>query len=386
MIRTQHFPWRAKNQFELLVDGNQFYPAMLEAIDQAKHYILLEQYIIESGTIFNVFMHHLINASNRRVKVYILADDFGSQNLAQADRERLHNNGVELVFFNPTTWASIYRSMKRNHRKLLVIDSEVAFVGGANISDTYLDSHKKYSAWHDVMVRISGEVIEDWTNSFCYLWTETTGKELVIPELKITATGDQTGRVCIAYGVRNNEITRTAIAHIKKSDKRVWIATPYFVTTRRLRHALKQAANRGIDVRLLLPGPVSDHRWISQAARRYYRRLLRNNIKIFEYQPRFIHAKLILCDDWVSVGSSNLDRWNQRWNYDANQTILNSEFTENVVRLFEVDFRQSNTIILQEWDKRPLLQRFHEWTSGHYVSLLQWFSYFITRLNKKSGR
>jgi cardiolipin synthase len=386
MNRSEQFPWRAQNQFELFVDAEEFYPAMLAAIDMASHYILLEQYIIESGSVFDKFRHHLINASKRGVKIFILADDFGSQGLSYTDRQHLIDHAISLAFFNPTTWSSIYLSMKRNHRKLLVVDNKIAFVGGANISDDYETRHKKHGAWHDVMVSIKGEVIGDWTDSFCFLWRETNGDLPTIPELKITGTGDQTGRVCIAYGLTRNEITRSALAHIRKSERRIWIATPYFVTTRRLRHELKRAAKRGIDVRLLLPGPISDHRWISQAARRYYRRMLRNGIKIFEYQPRFIHAKLILCDDWVSAGSSNLDRWNQRWNYDANQTILHTEFSEQVAKLFETDFKQSKQIILQDWDERPVLQRFREWLSGHYVSFLQWFSYYISRSNKKSGR
>lgn len=386
MKRTQHFPWRAQNNFALLVDGKDFYPAMLDAIDEAKHYILIEQYIIESGVVFNEIASRLIKARNRDVDIYIIADDFGSQNLAKSDRDHLLANDIQLVFFNPTTWSSVYRSLRRNHRKLMVIDNQVAFVGGANISDTYLDSHNIYPGWHDVMVRISGEIVNDWINNFNRVWLETTNEPLQLPELNNQYIGNQTGRVCVAYGLMHNEITRGAITHIKKSEQRVWIASPYFVTTRRLRHALKRAAKRGIDVRLLLPGPISDHCWISQAARRYYKRMLHNGIKIYEYQPRFIHAKLILCDDWVSIGSSNLDRWNQYWNYDANQTILHSSFTNKVVELFESDFIQSEVITFQDWERRPLLQRTREWISGHSISLLQWFSYFITRLNKKSGQ
>ena len=386
MKRSEQFPWRAQNRFELFVDAEKFYPAMLAAIDMAKHYILLEQYIIESGSVFDRFRHHLINASKRGVRVFILADDFGSQELSQTDRQHLLNHQIALAFFNPTSLSSIYRSMKRNHRKLLVTDNRLAFVGGANISDDYESNDTRHKAWHDVMVGIEGEVIADWTNTFCTIWKETTNKSPELPELPVIATGDQTGRVSVAYGLLRNEIARSAITHIRKSEHRVWIATPYFLTTRRMRRALKHAARRGIDVRLLLPGPYSDHRWVSQAARRYYRRLLRNEVRIFEYQPRFIHAKLILCDDWVSTGSSNLDRWNQRWNYDANQSILHTDFTAQVVELFENDFKQSQSISLQQWESRPLLQRFHEWLSGHYVSFLQWFSFYISRSNKKSGR
>lgn len=385
MKRTQHLPWRAQNQFKLHIDGNDFYPAMFAAIDNAKHYILLEQYSIKSGSVFDELATHLINAVQHKVAVYVMADDYGSQELLLADRDRLHKENIQLIFFNPLTWSSVYRSLRRNHRKLLVIDGGIAFVGGAGIDDHNLQQHKDTPGWHDVMIRITGEVVTDWRNSFCNNWQETTGQSLILPEPETEVSGHQTGRIELANGRLHNNIMRSAISRIQKSRQRVWIATPYFVTTHRLRLMLRRAAHRDVDVRLLLPGPISDHRWISQAARRYYRKMLRNGVKIFEYQPRFIHAKLIVCDDWVSIGSSNLDRWNQRWNLDANQAILSPTFTQQIVQLFENDFKQSKLITRKSWEQRPLLQRTNEWLSGHYVSLLQWFSYVITRLNKKSG-
>jgi len=127
----------------------------------------------------------------------------------------------------------------------------------------------------------------------------------------------------------------------------------------------------GIDVRLLLPGRFSDHPWISFAARRHYSRLLHSGIRIFEYQPSFIHAKINLCDDWVSIGSSNLDRWNQHWNLDANQAIYNPKLATEVASLFQEDFAKSVEINLEEWKRRPWLARLRERLSGRLVAWLE---------------
>ena len=164
----------------------------------------------------------------------------------------------------------------------------------------------------------------------------------------------------------------------------VWIATPYFLTTHKLRRALKKARKRNVDVRLLLPGAISDHPWITQAARRYYTRLLKNGIKIFEYQPRFIHTKLILCDEWISVGSSNLDRWNQFWNLDANQVVRDDGLLQQALGMFESDFSASTEITLENWRNRGVLQRLLEWWSSYIVRFIQWVVFFTTRIRKKS--
>jgi cardiolipin synthase len=233
------------------------------------------------------------------------------------------------------------------------------------------------------MVQIEGESVEDWIQSFMYVWQHSTERLPDIADYTRVATGTQTGRVHLSRGLLRNDILRSVITHIHKSSHRVWLTTPYFVTDRKLRRALRRAARNGVDVRLLLPGPISDHPWVSHAGRRYYNKLLQNGVKIFEYQPRFVHAKIILCDDWVSIGSSNLDRWNQRWNLDANQAVLDVQFSLQAAAMFENDFAQSRQITDENWERRSLWQRLKERYFGFYVSLLLWFNYVITSLNKK---
>ncbi|MEJ2360852.1 MAG: phospholipase D-like domain-containing protein [Gammaproteobacteria bacterium] len=382
MVKSYLFPWRANNQFSLLVDAQHFFPAMLNAIDNARHFILFEQYLVQSGEILDQFIQHLIDARERGVLVYLLLDDFGSSGVSRSDQQRLSNHGIDLRFYNPFSWRSLYRSLRRDHRKLLIVDNHVAFVGGAGISDTYAEGNPKVMNWHDVMLQIRGENVEDWIQSFMWVWNHTTDTMPLVADYDRVNAGNQTGRVYLSRGLLRNDIIRSVISHIHRSSQRVWLATPYFVTNRKLRRALRRAARNGIDVRLLLPGPISDHPWISQVGRRYYQKLLQSGVKIFEYQPRFIHAKVMLCDDWASIGSSNLDRWNQRWNLDANQAVLDGQFSQQVETMFENDFAQSQLITHEDWEQRSRWQRLKERYFGFYASLLQWFNYVISRRHK----
>lgn len=382
MVKAYFFPWRANNRFRLLIDGQQFVPAMFAAIDNARHFVLFEQYLVKSGEVLDGFIDHVLQARERGVQVYLLLDDYGSHETKRRDSRRLIEAGVELVFYNPVSWRALYRSLRRDHRKLLVVDNRVAFVGGAGLSDVYLEDIPQRMNWHDVMLQIEGDNVEDWIQSFMYVWERTTGRMPDIAEYERICIGDQTGRVHLSRGLLRNDILRSVIAHIHKSTHRVWLTTPYFVTNRKLRRALRRAAHHQTDVRLLLPGPLSDHPWISHAGRRYYHKLLQSGVKIFEYQPRFVHAKVVLCDDWASIGSSNLDRWNQRWNLDANQAVLDGQFSQQVAAMFEDDFAHSMQITHDDWQRRSFWQRLKERYFGLYVSVLHWFNYVITSLHK----
>jgi phosphatidylserine/phosphatidylglycerophosphate/cardiolipin synthase-like enzyme len=144
----------------------------------------------------------------------------------------------------------------------------------------------------------------------------------------------------------------------------------YFVPSRRFRKALRRAARRGVDVRLLLPGARTDHPWVRQAARRFYGKMLRNGVQIFEYQPRMLHAKMTLCDDWLSLGSSNLDRWSFRWNLEANQEIADSEVADAAAALFQCDLVLSRAITRRSWRERAWLDRVRESVAGRLDRML----------------
>lgn len=371
-FKKYRFPLRYENQFELLVEGDCYFTRMLEAIAQARSFIFMEQYLVNSGDVTNQFIEQLLQSAKRGVKIFLLLDDFGSGGLSKKDRGRLGRAGIELCFFNPVHFKHFFNSLFRNHRKILVVDGELAFTGGAGLSDEFSQQTHGRLAWHDVMLAIRGPVVEDWCALFQQTWLNHTGQQIHCPLPNApSAVGLQTGRVLAANPLHRQEINQALIKQLRRASKRAWITSPYFVPSRKIRRVLRQTAMRGVDVRLLLPGKHSDHPWISFAARRHYSRLLQSGVRIFEYQPRFTHAKIYLCDDWVSMGSSNLDRWNQRLNLDANQAIYDSSFAKVITEKFESDFADSQEIQLVEWQQRPWSVRLREHLSGRLVTWLE---------------
>jgi len=382
--KKYHYPWRSGGRYQLLVDGLQFFPIMLDAINAAQHYICLELYLMESGEVSDRFIAALASAQQRGVKIYMLLDDYGSHYMDTADRQRLWDAGVQLALYNPVRYRRLYQNLRRDHRKLLLIDGTLAFVGGAGLTDEFMQLRRPDINWHEVMLKIEGPAIQDWLDLFSRTWQKAT--QTPCPHTAYQAaplTENQLGRVSIAEGRGRQEINRSLIKRCRTAERRIWISTPYFIISRKLRHTLRRVARQGIDVRVLVPGPISDHPWVRHASRGYYLRLLRQGVRIFEYQPRFLHAKIQLCDNWVSIGSSNLDRWNQHWNLDANQEIDDPQFAAQVETLFSRDFSHSEEILYQNWVIRPRWQRLREWFWGRFVHLLEVLS--RNQLKKRSN-
>jgi phosphatidylserine/phosphatidylglycerophosphate/cardiolipin synthase-like enzyme len=355
------FPPRAGNRFELLIDGQRFLPAMLEAINRARRYVLLELYLIESGEVAGRFIEAFWAATRRGVSVRMLLDDFGARGLHPDDRRRLQLAGVELVFYNPLRYGLLFANLARDHRKLLLVDGGVAFVGGAGLTDEFDPPAHPERRWRETVLRIEGPAVADWQRLFSDVWTRQGQEPPVLTEPSpAPLAGGMRGRVAVASGPGSQEIQRDTIRRIRTAGRRAWIMTAYFVPSWRFKRALKHAARRGADVRLLLPGPISDHPGVRHAGRRFYGRLLAAGVRIFEYQPRFLHAKAALCDDWASIGSSNLDRWALRWNLEANQEVEDARFAESVRAMFEADFRESVECQSARWWRRPWLARARE--------------------------
>ena len=367
------YPWREGNRFRLLSDGPRFFPQMLEAIRSAERFVCLETYLMASGRVAGQFIDALVAAAQRGVTVLVLLDDYGCRGLSNRDRQRLTAGGAQLALFNPVRLRKLFGNLQRDHGKLLLIDGRLAFTGGAGLTDDFQRLREPDRTWHEVMVAIRGPVVADWLDLFAHRWQRTTGRSCGLP---IVQPGEETdgqfGRVSVAGEPGRQEIIASLIKRSRNAERRIWIATPYFVVSRKLRRVLRRAARRGVDVRVLVPGPISDHPWVRYASRGYYTPLLRHGVRLFEYQPRFLHAKLQLCDGWASVGSSNLDRWNQHWNLDANQEVDDERFAREVAVQFEKDFLYSEEIVYQDWRVRPWRQRLPEWFCGRLVRLLEW--------------
>ena len=367
--KTYQYPWRHNNTFQVLVDGTNYFSSMLDEIKKANSSILFEAYLFESGNIADTFINELCAAKKRNVSVFILLDEYGTKGLSEEDKNKLISTGIELSLYNPASLLHFGRSLQRDHRKLLIVDEEIAFIGGAGITDNFSPINND-AYWHDIMLKIEGDIIVDLIHSFNKIWRKDKSKSHLNETNTQPEIEKDKARVLIAAGTEKNEIIRAIIKHIRSSKKHVWLTSPYFISSWKIRRALRFAAKKGVDVRLIFPGPYSDHKWISYGIQRYYQRLLKANVAVYEYQPRFSHAKIFLCDDWFTVGSSNLDRWNQFLNLDANIEIYDKQCHQQIIKLFEKDFSKSKLILLNQWSTRSFIQHLREWSSGIIIKLL----------------
>lgn len=374
LYRHYKFPWRQGNHFEALVDSTVFFPRMLDAIDSAQQYVLLEMYLVVSGVIADRFINTLLAAAEREVKIYMLLDDFGAQKLDKRDRMRLAHPNIHVVYYNPlhsySTLYNLYRiiwhhttlSLYRNHRKLLLIDDKLAYTGGAGITDEVDAPHDPEMRWRETMVEIQGSILGDWRQLFTETWNKYAEQPLLLPTVSPSVfTNGQAGRVTVNEARRRIGIQRSLLKRLGSARHRIWFATAYFIPPWSIRRKLKRAIRAGVDVRILLPGPVTDHPGVRHVSHRYYGSLLRKGVRIYEYERRFFHAKTVLVDDWVTIGSCNYDRWNLQWNLEANQEIVDESMAATVAVVFENDFDNSVEFASNKWEQRGWYSRVLEW-------------------------
>lgn len=381
-MRGAVFPWRDGNRFELLIDGPQFFPRMLEHIAGAREQIELELYLVEAGACAEAIVQALVAAAERGVRVRCLFDDYGSLAFTLTLRQRLTQAGVELRFYNRLSWRRWVGNFYRDHRKLLLVDQCLAVVGGTGVTDEFWTPGHDVSEWHEVMVEISGPLVLDWQLLFDRQWIANRYRRawrpaahFGLPRLpRVPDKGEGMGRVAYADARQHRDILQSLFRAMNSGQQRIWMATPYFLPTWQIRRSLRKAAARGVDVRLLLTGPRTDHPSVRYAGHRYYPRLLKAGVQIFEYQPCFLHLKMVLVDDWVSIGSCNFDHWNLRFNLEANLEALDPALTAAVETSFVKDFGLSQLVSLEEWQRRPLWRRVKQrvwgWVDRLVVNIL----------------
>lgn len=360
------YSWRKNNSFELLIDGTVFFPRIIREMESARTSIDVELYLVSSGQSSDRVIATLIDAVKRGVRVRCLLDSLGSQEMSSDDRERLLDAGVELRFYNPLRLFHWLGNLHRDHRKLLLIDNSLAFIGGTGFTDEFCkpveDGH---CLWHEQMLAVRGPVVADWLDLFERQWDasatgwrrQPAGRARGAPP-PAPPLGNGYARVSYADSTAQGEVLQSLLAVIARSERRVWLATPYFLPAWRVRRALMRAARRGVDVRLLLGGQKHDHPSIRYAGQQYFARLLGAGVRIFEYQPRFLHLKTVLVDDWVSLGSCNFDNWSLHWNLEANQNIVDAQLAKRVQDSFETDMAQSHEWTRQSWKALPRWHRF----------------------------
>jgi cardiolipin synthase len=357
--RLTHLPVTSGNHAQLLVDGSETFDAVGEAIDQAKDYLIIQFFIVRDDQLGMDIQRRLLAARQRGVDVWMLIDQVGSRKLPAGYRDALIEAGVQLeTFVTNRGRGKRFRLNFRNHRKLVVADGSVAFVGGQNVGDEYMGRSKRFGPWRDTFVRLEGPIAIALQLPFVEDWYFTTDQ---VPKLRweVTATPGNMA-ASIVPGTPTTFWNTCPAAYfeiIRSARKRLWLASPYFVPDAALRAALAHAALRGVDVRILLP-QHPDHLlpWLSSFT--FYPSMREAGVKIFRYQPGFMHQKVLLADDDLSiVGSINLDYRSFTLNFELSVAIASRAFANRVEEMLKADFAQAVQDDPFAYENRGLLFR-----------------------------
>jgi cardiolipin synthase len=361
------------NKVNLLIDGPPTNKAMLQAIENAKDHINMETYILENDETGQNFAKLLIAKQQSGVQVNLIYDSVGSSSTPKEFFNTLKESGVNVLEYNPINPLNMRKNWQfnqRDHRKLLIVDGQIAFVGGINISSVYSSGSFSKSKpaedkqpWRDTHLRMAGPVVSEFQKLFISTWQQQKGEPLASRNY-FQETENQGNEIVRAIGSSPDEpfsqIYATLLSAINSAETQVFITNAYFVPDSKLLSALKEAVERGVDLRLLLPAKT-DSIMVFYASRSYYDELLSAGVKIYERQDALLHAKTALIDGvWSTIGSTNLDWRSFVNNQEINAVILGQDFGTQMQTLFEKDLASSNLITLEAWRNRSIGARIKE--------------------------
>lgn len=366
-------PLTKGNKVSLLIDGPATYAAMFEVIRNAKNHINLETFIIEDDEIGGKFTDLLLKKQKEGVRVNIIYDSVGSLTTPESFFKRLRDGGIQVVEFNPVSPFKAPGSwflMHQDHRKILIADGKVAIIGGINISNVYssrLSGRKKVKGepltWRDTDIQIEGPAVMEVQKLFLETWSKQKGPTLAghnyLPDQK--EYGKALVRIVGSTPGTDNRITFIMYAAaITYAEHSIHLTNAYFIPDDQILDAFKDAARRGVDVKIILPS-TTDSSLVLNAARHNYSGLLKAGVKIYERRTVLLHAKTAVIDGvWSTVGSTNLDYWSLLSNDEVNAVVLSREFAVEMERMFANDLAQSDQIQKDKWEKRPLSQKIKE--------------------------
>jgi cardiolipin synthase len=376
-------PLTKGNKVTLLTDGRAAYTAMFKAIKSAKRHINLESYIIEDDETGRKFADLLLEKQAEGVQVNLIYDSMGSLNTPASFFQRLRNGGIQVVEFNPLNplkanekWGLTHR----DHRKILIVDGKVAIIGGINISKVYsstpLKRKKNEKApihWRDTDIQIEGPAVAEFQKLFLDSWQKQKGTKIsernYFPVQK--EIGNALVRVVGSTPGQTNRIPFIMyVSAISFAEHSVHITNSYFIPDEQIEKALVDAAGRGVDVTIVLPG-ITDSPLAYYAQRNSYSELLRAGVKLYEHNTSLLHAKTAVIDNvWSTVGSTNMDFLSLLHNDEVNAVILNHEFAVEMEKMFVRDLADSRQVTWETWEKRPFLPRIREWVVSLFIQWL----------------
>jgi cardiolipin synthase len=357
-----------RNRVEVFTNGENYYPASLEAIRAARESVHLEAYIFQRGRVAREYVDALTERARAGVEVRLVLDALGSFSTWDSYLKPLTAAGGRVAWYNGLRWYTLARINNRTHRELLVVDGRVAFTGGAGVADHWRYPPKKdRPRWRDTLFRVRGEAVAHLQATFAENWLEASGEILSDPKYFPpcdTARGDLHALV-VNSSPSMGRSTRARILFqmlLAAAGESILITTPYFLPDRSARAEMVRAIReRGVKVRIITPGKGTDHALTRNASRRLYGDLLEAGAQIYEYQPTMIHCKTLVIDGkWSVVGTTNFDNRSFGLNDEVNLAAFNDELAARISEDFQRDVAESRLMTYEQWKRRPLFERAHE--------------------------
>ena len=348
------------NRVTLLKDGREAFPSMISAIEGASSTINLETYMLRSDRTGWRFGEILAKKSSEGVEVNIIYDSLGSLDCGEDFLQFLQSRGINILEYNPIApWKKGWRWLRRNHRKILVVDGRVGFTGGINIADDYSDPSEGGKGWRDTHIKIEGPVVRELQRLFLSTWKKSAGERKYFPYLE--ESGDTPVQIVGSREIRNRKAIKKAyINAIKNAKESIYLTNAYFIPDRGILRAIWNACKRGVEIVLILPG-ISDVKVVQYASRSLYSRLLSQGVKIYEREGKVLHSKTAVIDGiWSTIGSYNMDHRSYLYDLEVNAIIYGREFGEKVKRVFIDDLKDCSKIELDKWKERPLKEKLFE--------------------------
>jgi cardiolipin synthase A/B len=349
------------NRVKALCNGDEIFPAMLDAIRGAAKTICFETFIYWSGTIGREFADALSERARAGVKVYVMLDWMGSKQIDESLVQLMTDAGAQVTRYHPLRWYNVGRINNRTHRKLLIVDGRIGFTGGVGIADNWLGQAQDPEHWRDSHYRLEGPAVAHMQAAFMDNWMETRGEVLHGEEYfpPLEPVGSHPAQVFRSSADDGSESVRLMyLISLASAESSVRLANSYFVPDSLAVRTLVDAQRRGAKVEIIVPGRHIDQKLVRRASRALWGPLLEAGVAIYEYQPTMYHVKVAIVDEiWTSVGSTNFDSRSFRLNDEANLNVFDPQFAEGQVGMFEEDKKRARRISLEEWRRRPLRER-----------------------------
>lgn len=352
------------NSYAVLTNGDQIFPSMLAAVNAAQRRISFETYVYNTGTVGRQFTDAFVAAAKRGVVVQLVVDAIGSNKIPKEWQDELKAAGVKVGEFGPAKWYSLEELNYRTHRKILVVDGRVGFTGGVGLDDQWLGNAQDKEHWRDTMVRLEGPVVRLMEGAFSENFVETLGPvtPIVDPLVQVPAEPFDFAMVLRSSPTGgSSDLKRLYLLNIAAARRTLDISTPYFVTDESSDWSLEQAVKRGVKIRILVEGDLTDAKPVKYASRHAYQRLLDLGIEIYEYQPTMMHAKTMMIDGtWSMFGSANFDNRSLELNDEMNVAVSDRALAARFTQDFEQDLRAAKKLDPAQWRKRSFLEKTRE--------------------------